>query len=523
MVCYNQITTISLSLWRVKYMIAIYARKSVERENSISIEAQIEMCKYEARGEQCVIYSDNGYSGKNTNRPDFQRMIEDIKANKIHKVIVYRLDRISRSILDFAEMMDLFQKYKVDFVSATEHFDTSSPMGRAMLNICIVFAQMERETIQQRVTDAYESRSQKGFYMGGRVPYGYKLIPTTINGIQTKMYEAEPEEAEDIKLIYQLYSKPSATLGDVFRELVKRGININRRGNTWSTPRLSEVMRNPAYTYADSKTYEFFKEQKSNIIDSPDCYTGETGLYLYKGENTNRKTWDLSNQNIVVAPHKPLVDSDTWITCRKKLLSNHQVKTCKAKNSFLAGLIKCGHCGYSMAVRKSSRAKSEPVKYFIDMGKSVNHVCNEKVPTLRVSKFELEIVERIREKINSLTIQKIQTNFKDNRINELILQKDTIQAEIDNLVNTLTTTQNQTTILYIDRKINQLDSQLHDIDFEIETVRKEQQNKQDIHEQLSDVMSKWNYLTFDDKRSVAMLLINKILVFTDHIEIIWNV
>ena len=490
-------------------MIAIYARKSVEKENSISIDSQIDMCKFEARGEKFNIYSDNGYSGKNTNRPDFQRMMEDIKAKKIHKVIVYRLDRISRSILDFSEMMNLFEKYKVDFVSATEHFDTSSPMGRAMLNICIVFAQMERETIQERVTDAYESRSQKGFYMGGRVPYGYKLIPTTINGIQTKMYEAEPEEAEDIKLIYQLYSRPSATLGDVFRELVDRGININRRGNTWSTARLSEIMRNPAYTYADSKTYDFFKEQGSNIIDSPDCYTGETGLYLYKGENTNRKTWDLSNQNIVVAPHKPLIDSDTWLTCRKKLLSNHQVKTCKAKNSFLAGLIKCGHCGYSMSVRKSQRAKSEPVKYFVDMGRVEHHICKEKVSALRVNEFEQEIVDHIREKINSLTIHKIRSNFKDNRINELLAQKDKIQADIDNLVNTLATTQNQTTILYID--------------LEIETVRREQQNKLDIHEQLSDVMSKWNCLTFEDKRSVAMLLINKIQVFSDHIEIIWNV
>lgn len=504
-------------------MIAIYARKSVERENSISIESQIEMCKYEARGKQCVIYSDNGYSGKNTNRPDFKRMIEDIKANKIHKVIVYRLDRISRSILDFAEMMDLFQKCNVDFVSATEHFDTSSPMGRAMLNICIVFAQMERETIQQRVTDAYESRSQKGLYMGGKVPYGYKLIPTTINGIQTKMYEAEPEEAEDIKLIYQLYSRPSATLGDVCRELAKRGININRRGNLWSTARLSEIMRNPVYTFADQKTYHFFKEQQSNIIDSIDSYTGETGLYLYKGENTNRKTWDLSNQNIVVAPHKPFVDSDIWLTCRKKLLGNHQVKTCKVKNSFLAGLVKCGHCGYSMSVRKSPRAKSEPVKYFVDMGRVEHHTCPEKVAALRVNDFEQEITNRIREKLNSLTIQKIRTNFKNNRVDELSAQKESIQNEIDNLVSSLTTTQNQTTILYIDRKINQLDSKKREIDLQIETIKNEQQKKLNVHEQLTDVMKKWNYLSFDDRRSVAMLLINKIKVFTDHIEIIWNV
>lgn len=126
--------------------IAIYARKSVFREDSISVESQIEFCEYEARGEEYLVYKDNGYSGKNTDRPDFQRMMEDVKAGKINKVIVYKLDRISRSVLDFSEMMERFQKYNVDFVSATEHFDTSSPMERAMLNICIVFAQLERET-----------------------------------------------------------------------------------------------------------------------------------------------------------------------------------------------------------------------------------------------------------------------------------------------------------------------------------------------------------------------------------------
>ena len=139
--------------------IAIYARKSVFREDSISIESQIEMCQYEARGQEYVVYKDNGYSGKNTDRPDFQRMISDIKSGTISKVIVYKLDRVSRSVLDFSGLMDLFQKYKVDFVSATEHFDTSSPMGRAMLNICIVFAQLERETIQQRVIDAEAKRA----------------------------------------------------------------------------------------------------------------------------------------------------------------------------------------------------------------------------------------------------------------------------------------------------------------------------------------------------------------------------
>lgn len=134
---------------------AIYARQSVDKKDSISIESQIEFCKYELKGGSCREYTDKGYSGKNTDRPKFQELVRDIKKGLIAKVIVYKLDRISRSILDFATMMELFQQYNVEFVSSTEKFDTSTPMGRAMLNICIVFAQLERETIQKRVTDAY--------------------------------------------------------------------------------------------------------------------------------------------------------------------------------------------------------------------------------------------------------------------------------------------------------------------------------------------------------------------------------
>ena len=111
---------------------AIYARQSVDKKDSISIESQIEFCKYELKGGNCKEYTDKGYSGKNTDRPKFQELVRDIKRGLIAKVVVYKLDRISRSILDFANMMELFQQYNVEFVSSTEKFDTSTPMGRAM-------------------------------------------------------------------------------------------------------------------------------------------------------------------------------------------------------------------------------------------------------------------------------------------------------------------------------------------------------------------------------------------------------
>ena len=124
-----------------------------------------------------------------------------------------------------------------------------------MLNICIVFAQLERETIQKRVTDAYFSRSQKSFYMGGRVPYGFRLVPTTIEGVKTSMYEINPEEAEQVKLIYELYSKPECSYGDIIRYFQEHGILKN--GKPWCRTRMADVLRNPIYVRADLSVYEF--------------------------------------------------------------------------------------------------------------------------------------------------------------------------------------------------------------------------------------------------------------------------
>ena len=168
---------------------AIYTRQSVDRIDSISVESQVEFCKKEVIGPGIKVYTDKGYSGKNIDRPAFSEMLRDIRAGKIRRVIVYRLDRISRSVLDFANVIDIFQKHHVEFVSTMEKFDTGTPIGKAMLMIVMIFAQLERETIQQRVIDAYASRSKRGFYMGGRVPFGFTLKDTLIDGIRTKMYE----------------------------------------------------------------------------------------------------------------------------------------------------------------------------------------------------------------------------------------------------------------------------------------------------------------------------------------------
>jgi DNA invertase Pin-like site-specific DNA recombinase len=228
---------------------ALYGRQSVDKADSISIESQLEFCKYELKGGAAKEYTDKGFSGKNTDRPQFQQLLRDIEKGLVKRVIVYKLDRISRSIIDLANMMELVQKYHVEFVSSTEKFDTSTPMGRAMLNICIVFAQLERETIQKRVTDAYYSRCVKGFKMGGKTSFGFITEPIVINGIHTKRLVANPDEQEIVKLMFEMYEKPETSFGDITRYFAERGISIFKKEMTRSS--LSALLKNPVYVQAD--------------------------------------------------------------------------------------------------------------------------------------------------------------------------------------------------------------------------------------------------------------------------------
>mgnify|MGYP004464846333 CR=1 FL=1 len=181
---------------------AIYTRQSVDRADSISVESQVEFCKKEVVEREFRVYTDKGYSGKNTDRPAFQRLMGDVEAGLIRRVIIYRLDRISRSVLDFANVVDIFQRHHVDFVSTMEKFDTGTPIGKAMLMIVMIFAQLERETIQQRIADAYASRSRRGFFMGGPAPFGFDLKETVIDGVHTKMFVPNPQEAAIVRQIF---------------------------------------------------------------------------------------------------------------------------------------------------------------------------------------------------------------------------------------------------------------------------------------------------------------------------------
>ncbi|MEZ3421288.1 MAG: recombinase family protein [Eubacterium sp.] len=498
-------------------MIAVYARQSVDKADSISIESQIEMCSYEAKGEPFLIYKDKGFSGKNTNRPEFQRMMQDIQSGEkeITKVIVYRLDRISRSILDFSNMMDAFGRLGVEFSSATEKFDTGTPMGRAMLNICITFAQLERETIQQRVKDSYISRSRKGFYMGGPVPVGFRKTELSINGMKTSVYVQVPEEVRLIRKVFEMYQDVNYSNEDI-AAAVRSMPPECRRNRTVTRARIQDFIKNPVYVKADANLFHFFKAKGVKIINPAEEFIGTNGCYLYTGDKNTRKQTDLTNAVLVIAPHEGFIDSDLWIKCRERALEQQKIKrNPRAKNTWLAGLVKCGSCGYAL-VRKNYVKKN--ISYFLCSRKLNDKLCCG-CGTINADEFENLIMQKIKERLSALKEFSTDKNHADYaRAEKLKAQYMETENKIDNILNSVSGA-SETVMEYINKNIEQLHREKIQIQSEMQRLKKLRNIK---NENNGFDWNELDKLPFERKRELVGTVIQKIYATENKIDIIWK-
>ena len=498
---------------------AIYARQSVDKKDSISIESQIEFGKFELKGGTGKEYIDKGFSGKNTDRPKFQELIRDIENGLVQRVVVYKLDRISRSIIDFAKMMELFQKYNVEFVSSTEKFDTSTPMGRAMLNICIVFAQLERETIQRRVTDAYYSRCQKGFFMSGTAPYGYRLEPYNLNGIKTKRLVVEPEAAEQVKMMYDMYADPQTSLGDIARYFEKKGIETD--GIKLYRSAITALLKNPAYAQADLEIYDFMKSQGANVVNDAADFAGTNGCYLFQGQGVNeKKSANLKDQIVVVAPHEGLVSSETWLAVRKRLMNNTTFSSCdrKPKNTWLSGKIKCGRCGAALMYLKSPTSANA---YFRCRKRADNGSC-EGCGKLIVERVEESVygqmVDRLHEFQTLTGGNPVKANPKLTAYNVELAQ---VEAEIEKLLDTLTGA-NAVLMSYANTKIGELDGKRQSLLKAIAEVNAETFSQSKL-DRISDYLGDWDNVAFEDRQFVIDGLISQIRATNELVDIDWKI
>ena len=503
---------------KVNLFDAIYTRQSVDRIDSISVESQAEFCQREVIEQEVKVYTDRGYSGKNTDRPAFQEMMKDIEAGKVRRVIVYRLDRISRSVLDFANVIDLFQKHHVDFVSTMEKFDTGTPIGKAMLMIVMIFAQLERETIQQRVVDAYASRSKRGFYMGGPVPYGFRLKETVIDGVCTKMYEPVEEEANVVRRIFSLYAGPQTSLGDVMRYLEEHRI-FKRDGKLWNRSRIRDMIINPVYVRADAGLYEFFKAQGTILANPPEDFIGTNGAYLYSGSEKKRKTVSLEGHTLVLAPHEGLVDAKTWIKCRAKCLHNQRVaKPVKAKATWLAGKIKCAYCGYALTAKVYHCKTKADNRYYL-----CNHKYNAggcRFGSLNADVVDAIVLEEMQKKLTEFgTLSRQQQEGCNLQKLELKARIEAIGNDISALLDKITAA-SDTVMDYINNRIAALDAQKNKL---YEQIAQLEERRTESLEGITGYMERWEELSVSDKITVVDSLIESIYASKEKLEIKWKI
>lgn len=486
-------------------MIAIYARQSVEKKDSISIEAQIDHAKREIFSEDYQVYQDAGYSGKNTNRPAFHQMMDDVRSGRIEKVVVYRLDRISRSILDFADFINVLEEHEVSFVSATEKFDTSSPMGRAMLYIIVVFAQLERETIAERVKDNYYARVKKGAWGGGPAAFGFDLVRTTLNGKAVTGYRSN-QDIHVVSRIFELYSHPHTSLADIQRKLISEDLpNI-------PTPRLSLILKNPSYVMADISIYNYYKSKGVIMANDPEDFNGIHGCILVGKRNANdRKYTELKDHLLAIGLHEGIVDSQTFLYCQNKLASNKQIKnTFKGKHSWLTGLVSCQYCGYSMSVRHGT-TKEGRTAYLVCSGKYLHHKCDAK-QTHRVEDVEAVVAAELINEASSYALRKAQ---RDTTVaTELQHKIADIDARIENLLLSLESA-SAVSLSYINSRIEAL--------HEEKVSLTQQYNEAILIRPSANItpftQEDWDTMSFDSRQDLARSMIDRVFLSRDGVTV----
>lgn len=351
-------------------VIAIYSRKSKFTGKGESIGNQVELCKEYIRNffggeyaERCVVFEDEGFSGGDLQRPDFKRMLEGVRKRKFKAIVVYRLDRISRNISDFAGLIDELSKLGVSFVSIKEQFDTGTPMGRAMMFIISVFSQLERETIAERIRDNMHELAKTGRWLGGTTPIGFRSAPVskmTVDGKERKSYRLIPipEEIEIPKLIFDLYLETDS-LTAVEAELLRQR-RKTKRGKEFTRFAIKGILQNPVYMVADEAAYTYFTEQEAEVCFPKDAFDGVYGVMAYNRTSQEKgKTTQLLPVNqwiIAIGKHEGIVPSKQWIRIQESLERN-KVKSYRKPRSneaLLTGVLYCA-CGEKMYPRLSQR------------------------------------------------------------------------------------------------------------------------------------------------------------------------
>ena len=494
--------------------VAIYCRVSTteQAEEGYSIDEQnIKIREYcEREGHEIYnLYEDRGISGKNiTNRPGIKQLLQDATENKFDLVIVWKLNRISRKLLDILNIVELLNKHNIAFRSLTENFETETPSGKLQLNIMGAIGEFERETIAENVKMGLLARAKEGRWNGG-VVLGYDLVELNNEGKKRKntVLKINEKEANTVRRIFELYSQGHGYKAVVNR-VNKEGHKTKRNGE-FAVSTVKEILQNPVYIgkIRYNVRQDWSKKRRNNINANPILSDGI---------------------------HEPIIDVETWnkvqVILKERSKKHNKVYDCEFP---LTGILKCPVCGAGMTINRSTAKRKDGtrrINEYYSCGNWKNKgtaVCNSN--SIRVEVADEYVLNKIMDLINNESIlRKVVDNINNNKSTKLkpILQQlEQINKEIEKL----TDKKSKNIELFEDGILDktELSARVKAINDDIEKLKyREQELKQDLQlaegepipfEIINEVMQRFKEVflgmsTSQQRKQLIHLLVSKITI-----------
>ena len=494
--------------------VAIYCRVSTteQAEEGYSIDEQnIKIREYcEREGHEIYnLYEDRGISGKNiTNRPGIKQLLQDATENKFDLVIVWKLNRISRKLLDILNIVELLNKHNIAFRSLTENFETETPSGKLQLNIMGAIGEFERETIAENVKMGLLARAKEGRWNGG-VVLGYDLVELNNEGKKRKntVLKINEKEANTVRRIFELYSQGHGYKAVVNR-INKEGHKTKRNGE-FAVSTVKEILQNPVYIgkIRYNVRQDWSKKRRNNINANPILSDGI---------------------------HEPIIDVETWnkvqVILKERSKKHNKVYDCEFP---LTGILKCPVCGAGMTINRSTAKRKDGtrrINEYYSCGNWKNKgtaVCNSN--SIRVEVADEYVLNKIMDLINDESIlRKVVDNINNNKSTKLkpILQQlEQINKEIEKLMDK----KSKNIELFEDGILDKIELSIRvkSINDDIEKLKyREQELKQDLQlaegdpipfDIVNEVMQRFKEVFFEmstsqQRKQLIQLLVSKITI-----------
>jgi site-specific DNA recombinase len=478
---------------------AIYTRKSTEEgleQEFNSLDAQRESAQAFIRsqtheGWTCLPerYDDGGFTGGNMERPALQRLLADIQAGKIDCVVTYKVDRLSRSLLDFAKMMETFEQHGVSFVSITQQFNSATSMGRLILNVLLSFAQFEREIIAERTRDKMAATRRKGKWSGGTPVLGYDLDP------RGRRLHVNDEEAERVRAIFALYLEHQALL-PVVQELARRGWV----GKCWQTRHGRQRGGRP---FTKTSLYRLL----TNVL-----YAGKV---RYKDE-------------IHDGEQAALIDADTFQRVQALLRSHGPEVGPPSLHGFTAllkGLLRCAPCDCAMTPSHTTRKGGLRYRYYTCVHAQKNgwQTCpSQSIPAQAIEQLVVEQIQRLGR--DPLVLENMLTQVRqrdDARVAEwegerVGLERDLLrgQSEVRKLLAEVgagaTGGAAVTRVAELQARLAQIEQRLARLRGQMEALQQERLDQAAVTAALSGLLPAWEAMSSAEQTRVVRLLVERV-------------